>query len=345
MRLKTLHKVLLGIFGLVIVVVAMGVVGNMLDPEGARKHVAERATARAAELAEADKADAGKMDVKSDEHPHEQHRFHAMNKACNPRYDEGINEVQKSLAFNQCNSERREFANGRSIVGWAGKITSMETDQGADVVSLEVFAKVDGFKIGYTTMPNRISDGSARTLIRPGTPLFEKVSNLREGQIVAFDAEFIPDPERGVVELSLTEKGSLRSPVFAIRFTDIRPYDPKVGAAVAVGEASSGDNTQVPAEITRSQSAVGAGKQPLPEMVGLYYLHGKTLLREAGFSPDSKAGMPHTVDSDPAECGNAGCSAPWINDKGEHACVGIRVDETQEESRWEIVSAQSGVCD
>jgi hypothetical protein len=112
---------------------------------------------------------------------------------------------------------------------------------------------------------------------------------------------------------------------------------------------------QEPTSSTAAAHDVGAtqpdapapAREALPptEIVGMHYLHGKTVLREAGYSPDRSAGAVHTVDSDPADCGSAGCSAPWISTDGSRFCVGLRIDDTQEEARWEIVSATPEACD
>lgn len=158
--------------------------------------------------------------------PSAQVSFHRLNQACVSAYQQGINEIQKSIAFNDCNKRRADFADQNRISNWVGTITAIATDQGADVVRVDISSNAGGFTIGYNTNNNRFSDFFSNTLIRPGTPLFNKVANLVVGQKVNFDGEFVADPEgnNGLWEFSLTEKGSVTQPIFVVKFSDIRPY-------------------------------------------------------------------------------------------------------------------------
>lgn len=160
------------------------------------------------------------------EFPAAQQQFHALNKACHDNYRNGQNEIQKSLAFNECNRQRTEFAARSGISGWTATIRDISTDQGADVVTLDLVAEVDGYAITYSTVGNRLSDVGSNSLITPDNPLFGVLAGMKEGDRVTFDATFLRDPsgKRGIWEASITEQGSMSDPAFNVKFVDIRPF-------------------------------------------------------------------------------------------------------------------------
>lgn len=183
------------------------------------------------------------------DYPTNQRAFHALNQQCKQAYAAGQNEIQKSLAFNQCNSQRADFANGEKVRGWVGRLTDISTDQGADVVSVTIESTVDGFDVMYSTVSNRVSDFATDSMITPSNPLFNVLAQMKEGDWVTFDASFLthPEGERGIWEGSLTEEGSMGEPEFNVRFSSIRPY--AVGATELAATPSpppeqTGDKSQ-----------------------------------------------------------------------------------------------------
>lgn len=162
-------------------------------------------------------------------YPDSQQAFYSLNKQCYQSYSGGQNEIQKSLAFNQCNNERLKFSQHQKISGWVGEITDISTDQGADVVSVTIRATIDGFGVSFGTVTNRVSDYATDSMVTPANPLFNILANMKEGEVVAFDAVFLNHPEidRGLWESSLTEQGSVDEPEFLVRFTRIESYIPK----------------------------------------------------------------------------------------------------------------------
>lgn len=175
---------------------------------------------------------AGSAVASEPQYPTAQQQFYALNKACEANYGKGQNEIQKSLAFNECNKQRAEFAAQNGISGWTGTIKDISTDQGADVVTVDIEAEIDGFEMTFMTVNNRLSDMNTGSMITPGDPLFNALAQMKEGQKVTFDAAFLEDPEgkRGVWEGSMTEQGSMSDPAFNVKFSDIRPF----GTAPAV---------------------------------------------------------------------------------------------------------------
>lgn len=197
------------------------------------------------------------------EYPDSQRAFFALNANCASAYERGINEIQRSVAFNNCNAARAQYSKQSNIVGWTGVISSISTDQGADFVSLDIVGELDGFEIKFRTVSNRVSDIGSGTLITQENPLFSVLAGMRVGDTVTFDATFLNDPsgERGLWEASLTEQGSMDDPEFNVRFTSIRSYGSRdqiattpensmksgnAGSASAEAIASNPDKPSVP---------------------------------------------------------------------------------------------------
>ena len=193
------------------------------------------------------------------QYPAAQQQFFALNKACEDSYGKGQNEIQKSLAFNECNKQRTDFAAQNGISGWTGTIKSISTDQGADVVSVEIEAEIDGFEMTFGTVNNGFSDMNTNSMITPDNPLFNVLAQMKEGEKITFDATFLQDPEgkRGVWEGSMTEQGSMSDPVFNVKFSDIRPFG-TTPAVTSAQDAPKPANTQAVA----SEAAVDPNSVP-----------------------------------------------------------------------------------
>lgn len=280
------------------------------------------------------------------DYPATQRRFVDLNRECLRAYTAGVNEIQRSIAFNTCNKARTAFAANGPISGWVGRIQAISTNQGADVVSLRIVTSVDGFDVGYRTVNNRVSDIGSGSLITPDNPLFSALAGMQEGEVVEFDGEFLQDPsgDRGVWESSFTEEGSMEEPGFNLRFTAIRrPGAIKTASAGneihAVRSAVTLPTTPSTGAAQRSTiqpEEIAGGRQP--------YERTRSQLLRLGYQPEAETSesLPHSVDGDPAVCGNAGCQIPWTRGT-QSMCVGVTVDDNLEESSWSS-KADSGPC-
>jgi hypothetical protein len=262
-----------------------------------------------------------------------------------------VNEIQRSIAFNTCNKARTTFAADSPIKGWLGRIQTISTNQGADVVLLRITTSVDGFDVGYRTVNNRVSDAGSGSLITPGNPIFSVLAGMQEGEVVEFDGDFLQDPsgERGVWESSLTEAGSMEEPGFNLRFTAIRRPD-ATKTAIADNEIqavqATGTLPATPSTGEAQKSALQGARVQSEEIAGGRQPYEKTrsqLLR-LGYQPEVETteSLPHSVDGDPALCGNAGCQIPWTRGT-QSMCVGVTVDDNLEESAWSS-QADPGPC-
>jgi hypothetical protein len=79
--------------------------------------------------------------------------------------------------------------------------------------------------VAVKTWNNALSDVGDRTLIEPGSPAFNVMGTLRNGDWVRFSGRFFPDQTDCVREPSMTIRGTMTSPEFIFRFDDIRRVD------------------------------------------------------------------------------------------------------------------------
>lgn len=294
--------------------------------------------------------------------PAAQMSFHALNRDCLKEFRAGANDIQKSLAFNACNDRRRQFGSENKLHNWVGVLDSIATDQGASEVRVTISSDAASYGIEFRSSGEGVFGMNAENTIRQGSTVFRQLTAMKPGDLVTFDGSFISDADRGLAEYSLTENGSMEAPTFSIRLEDIRPYYTAVSPTNSVQNAPEADNrgTSIvevseplseasPVELAAAQEPQRSSEALPPDglstLVGMYYLHGKTALRDAGYSPSRDADTHSTVDGDPAHCGNAGCSLPWESTEGSRICVGVSVDDNQEQSRWPITAVDSGDCE
>lgn len=286
-------------------------------------------------------------------YPQSQRQFVDLNRECATAYRAGTNEIQRSLAFNSCNESRTQHAAKGAIRGWLGTVERISTDQGADVVSFRITTSIDGFDITYGTVSNRLSDARYGSLITQSSPLFGVLANLHVGDKVAFDGEFLGDPagKTGVWEASMTERGSMEEPEFNIRFTKVEPVGDGLsgrarGASQPASQATSPTSDRAP---TSKPAASGAKAKSeatpsAPPESDMPYGKRKAELLAAGYEPlkGPTEELRHTVDGDPAACGNAGCQVPWYNGD-DSVCIAVQVNDDLDEASW-LSQQLTGAC-
>jgi hypothetical protein len=104
-------------------------------------------------------------------------------------------------------------------VGWVGTVAGLSsTNDGHGVLTVRI-----GNRIQLATRAMALGDGNTATLIPVGSPLFQKASALREGQLVRFSRDLFRDPSDCFRETSVTVGGSMTEPRFLFRFRAIEP--------------------------------------------------------------------------------------------------------------------------
>ncbi len=156
--------------------------------------------------------------------PSAQDRFEQARVALEKAYNDAPNEIKKSAVFNQANETTVKLAGQEGFVAknWHGVVSQISTDQGGAHAFLVIKSGL-GYPVTYKTTQMTAFD--VGTAIRRGTPMYEKLGALSDGDRVVFTAQFIRDRARGLREVSLTEEGSLSEPEFLVKFQDIKKAD------------------------------------------------------------------------------------------------------------------------
>jgi hypothetical protein len=79
--------------------------------------------------------------------------------------------------------------------------------------------------IEIKTWNNALSDIASNTLIEKGTPVFNRLFDLSNGQRVRFSGAFLPSDSDFIKETSMTIDGSMRNPEFLFKFKSVSPIN------------------------------------------------------------------------------------------------------------------------
>lgn len=106
----------------------------------------------------------------------------------------------------------------RNIKNWEGYISKLSANSdGLGVLSVEIAQGIT-----LKTWNNSFSDITDKTLIQPESKLFNSASQMRVGQKISFSGMFIKGDSRECVrESSISLSGSLRSPEYIFKFSEI----------------------------------------------------------------------------------------------------------------------------
>lgn len=137
-------------------------------------------------------------------------------------YDAGSNEMQKGASRPKRAKELCSSLAGYGVSGWRGTLSQLSSNsEGKGVVAIDL-----GNGVSVKTWNNELSDVSSRTLLDPGSDLYDRVSALAVGTGVVFTGTLFPSRTDCFEETSLTQDGSMTEPEFLMRFVDIRPDGP-----------------------------------------------------------------------------------------------------------------------
>lgn len=150
--------------------------------------------------------------------PSDQTRFITAITQARSKFNAAPNEL---AAGGMRNARQRAICSalqGQSASGWIGKVAYLSTNgDGKGVITLEL---EPGLQV--STWNNALSDYSDKTLIDPDTQLFKSLAAMKRGDSVRFSGGFFPSNLDCVGEQSVTLAGSMKSPVFTMRFSSIR---------------------------------------------------------------------------------------------------------------------------
>lgn len=134
------------------------------------------------------------------------------------QYEAAPNELKKStVSRKRLEAFSKLKGDPRKISGWYGTIEKLGTNGDGDAyLTIRLLAD----NITVSTWNNALSDSGSNTLIKNGTPLYEGISDMAEGNVVMFSGGL------GKVK-NMTEKGKMTDPDFLFKFSKVE----KVGDA------------------------------------------------------------------------------------------------------------------
>ncbi|OTQ62040.1 hypothetical protein [Gilliamella apis] len=129
------------------------------------------------------------------------------------------NDMQKGSALRERSKAICNGITNLSVKDWVGTIKKIDSNSdGYGVLEIEIARK-----IYVKTWNNALSDSFHKTLLKPDTPLFDKIANMKKGQKVKFSGNFFKDNETCIYESSLSLDGKLTEPEYIFRFSDVNP--------------------------------------------------------------------------------------------------------------------------
>lgn len=128
------------------------------------------------------------------------------------QYDAAPNELKKSsVAKKRMDAFAKLKGDPRKISGWYGTIEKLGTNGDGDAF-ITIKLLVDNITV--STWNNSFSDAGSNTLIKNGSPLYEAISEMAEGNVVMFSGAL------GKIK-NVTEKGKMTEPDFLFKFTKV----------------------------------------------------------------------------------------------------------------------------
>lgn len=137
-------------------------------------------------------------------------------------YAEGFRKVTNELQASSLRDQRRlaiaqTLDSTLRVRGWTGELTRLETNsEGNAIIAVRLSPAVK-----IVTWSNALSDLTHGTLIKKGTPLYDKLSQMAVGKRVSITGQFIQSDRDGIWETSITLRGSMTNPNFLFQFDGI----------------------------------------------------------------------------------------------------------------------------
>ncbi|WP_336341786.1 hypothetical protein [Pseudomonas atacamensis] len=128
------------------------------------------------------------------------------------QYEAAPNDLKKStVARKRLDALSKLKGDPRKISGWYGTIEKLGTNGDGDAF-MTIKVLVDN--ITFSTWNNSLSDSGSNTLIKNGTPLYDQISEMAEGNVVMFSGA-IGKPK------NITERGKMTAPDFLFKFSKV----------------------------------------------------------------------------------------------------------------------------
>jgi hypothetical protein len=156
--------------------------------------------------------------------PPTQRSFTSIVESFIPSYNAADTEIRKTnVRFERKNAVARYVAEsgGLRFQGWAGQVESLKTESDGEA---SVSVKLSGSQTVIRTWNNSFSDSDAHTMISRNDALYQFLTAIKEGDEVTVSGTFLLSDNQSdyIKESSLTEAGSMTTPEFLVRFSEIK---------------------------------------------------------------------------------------------------------------------------
>jgi hypothetical protein len=184
-----------------------------------------------------------------------QRSFTSMVESFVPRYNVADTQIRKTnVRFERRDAIVRYFSGQRSLhfQRWAGEVHDLKTETDGKA-SLSI--KLDGSDTVIQTWNNSLSDSASDTMISRADDLYSSLADIKNGDEVTVSGTFIVEFGAGpdyVRESSLTESGSMTSPEFIVKFSQIGTGAPTDSATSYVSPPAPSEDAVRPAQVTQT---------------------------------------------------------------------------------------------
>lgn len=128
-------------------------------------------------------------------------------------YTEADNDLKKSVILRDRDVSAAAAVTGGSFANWPGTLVQLSTNDEGDAF---IAVRLDDCDCSLKTWGNPYRDRLDHSLIRIGTPLFNKLLNMHKGDHVMVSGRFL---EEG----SMTEERSINAPEWIAQFSNVSP--------------------------------------------------------------------------------------------------------------------------
>lgn len=133
------------------------------------------------------------------------------------KYDSAANDLQRADVRLNRDDAICTTNGGSSVSNWVGVVKTIGgNSEGKGYLTVEIADRVT-----LETWNNALSDIDQNTLIPRSSPLYKKVLDLQEGDIVKFSGSFVPADGSCVNTKNLTEVFAIYWPEFVFKFSDL----------------------------------------------------------------------------------------------------------------------------
>jgi hypothetical protein len=179
-----------------------------------------------------------------------------------PGYNSADTEIRKTnVRFERKAAIVRYFSGSGSLrfQGWVGEVHDLKTESDGKAA---LSVKLKGSETVIKTWNNSFSDSSSNTMISRGDGLYPSLMDIKNEDEVTVSGAFVVEGggQDYVKELSVTEAGSMTSPEFLVRFSQIGKGSARTSSPLLNAPAQMQDSNPVADTNTPDSTPVSDGR-------------------------------------------------------------------------------------